>query len=323
MDALASVSVGEEEKDLGRIEIIDEYTLKPRRFPNAFTVDGVTPVTLKLRAERNWFSINQGYLAGQLLFDNVKLVSSSDTMSANLIADGSFATESKLDGTPWSCAASTNEPYTAKTISCSNPSVQAYGANWHDRNYAAVIVDNSRIWQSVSFPAPGRHRLQVAARKRVSWDSATAKESCPVRFWIARNGVTNEIARFAPAVTNFTMYSWSFDVPEAGDDWLFCMEGLGATEAYPGNDMNTLLDGVSIFYAPLRSLSPDIPEDLEINVAEGSRLRLDYPGVCTVGRVRINGCSRSGIISAEEYPGAISGDGALYVQPKGTVITVR
>jgi TolA-binding protein len=40
------------------------------------------------------------------------------------------------------------------------------------------------------------------------------------------------------------MYSWAFDVPHPGDDWMFCVEGLGATEAYPGKDMNTLIDDI-------------------------------------------------------------------------------
>jgi hypothetical protein len=157
----------------------------------------------------------------------------------------------------------------------------------------------------------------------VSWGNATEKKSCPVRFWIARDGYTNEIARFSPSVTNFTMYSWAFDVPHPGDDWVFGVEGLGATEAYPGKDMNTLIDDISIVYEPISANVPDIPATLEIDVAQGAKLRLDYPGVCTVEKVRLGGMKRSGVISAETFPEYITGDGALYVLPKGTVLVVR
>ena len=294
-------------------------------FPKAFQADGTTPVTLTLMSERNWLSVSQNLTVGQLIFDNVKLVPAADVMSENLVSGGDFSeggsTSRDWTSTSWESAASTNG-YSANLVLCSSGSIQAYGANWHDGNKTAVIVDNSRIWQNVTFPETGCHRLSLAARQRVSWDSPTAKKPCPVRFWIARDGVTNEIARFAPCVTNFMMYSWSFDVPESGE-WMFCVEGLGATEEYPGKDMNTLIDDISLVRTPLRSQTPDIPEDIEINVAEGAKLRLDYQGVCTAGRVRINGFSRSGIISAAEYPQSISGDGALYVQPRGTVLTVR
>ena len=325
MDALAKVSIAGVETDIGSLEILNDYTMKSRRFPKAFYVDGTTSVTLTISSQMNWKSVNFKYIVGQLLFDNVKLVPSDSEAFENLVTDGSFFSTQKqnpVNSDYWKSSASTNG-YNAQTILCSDGSVQAYGASWHDHDYAAVIVDNSRIFQNISFYESGRHRLSVAARKRVSWGSPTAKESCPVRFWIARDGNTNEIARFSPSVTNFTMYSWAFDVPCSGDDWVFGVEGLGATEAYPGKDMNTLIDDISIVYEPVSDNVPDIPATLEIDVAQGARLRLDYPGVCTVEKVRLGGTKRSGVISAETFPEYITGDGALYVLPKGTVLVVR
>ena len=325
MDALAKVSIAGVETDLGRIEIMNDYTMKSRRYPKAFYVDGTTPVTLTLSSQMNWKSVNSKYTVGQLLFDNVKLVPSDSEAFENLVSDGSFASakrQNPVNSDCWSSSVSTNG-FTAQTIICSSGSVDAYGASWHDHDYAAVIVDNSRIFQNISFYESGRHRLSVAARKRVSWGNATEKKSCPVRFWIARDGNTNEIARFSPSVTNFTMYSWAFDVPHPGDDWVFGVEGLGATEAYPGKDMNTLIDDISIVYEPISANVPDIPETLEVEVAQGAKLRLDYPGMSTVEKVRLGGVKRSGVISAETFPEYITGDGALYVLPKGTVLVVR
>ena len=119
------------------------------------------------------------------------------------------------------------------------------------------------------------------------------------------------------------MYSWAFDVPCSGDDWVFGVEGLGATEAYPGMDMNTLIDDISIVYEPISANVPNIPDALEIDVAQGAKLRLDYPGMCTVKKVRLGGMKRSGEISAKTFPEHIAGDGALYVIPTGTVLTIR
>ena len=325
MDALAKVSIAGVETDIGRLEIMNDYTMKPRRFPKAFYVDGTTSVTLTISSQMNWKSVNFKYIVGQLLFDNVKLVPSDSEAFENLVTDGSFFSTKKqnpVNSDYWKSSASTNG-YNAQTILCSDGSVQAYGASWHDHDYAAVIVDNSRIFQNISFYESGRHRLSVAARKRVSWGSPTEKESCPVRFWIARDGNTNEIARFSPSVTNFTMYSWAFDVPCSGDDWVFGVEGLGATEAYPGVDMNTLIDDISIVYEPISANGPNIPDALEIDVAQGAKLRLDYPGLCTVKKVRLGGMKRSGEISAKTFPEHIAGDGALYVIPTGTVLTIR
>ena len=104
---------------------------------------------------------------------------------------------------------------------------------------------------------------------------------------------------------------------------MFGVEGLGATEAYPGKDMNTLIDDISIVYEPISANVPDIPETLEVEVAQGAKLRLDYPGMSTVEKVRLGGVKRSGVISAETFPEYITGDGALYVLPKGTVLVVR
>ena len=156
MDALAKVSIAGVETDIGSLEILNDYTMKSRRFPKAFYVDGTTSVTLTISSQMNWKSVNFKYIVGQLLFDNVKLVPSDSEAFENLVTDGSFFSTQKqnpVNSDYWKSSASTNG-YNAQTILCSDGSVQAYGASWHDHDYAAVIVDNSRIFQNISFYFP-------------------------------------------------------------------------------------------------------------------------------------------------------------------------
>ena len=69
--------------------------------------------------------------------------------------------------------------------------------------------------------------------------------------------------------------------------------------------------------------TPDIPEHAEIKVSGGGKLRLDYNGCLKLGRLRVNGKSFMGEVSAEKYPDYISGPGRALVKERGFVLTYR
>ena len=314
MDATGMVATvtGGAAANLGVIEVHNDYTLKRRRYPKAFTADGTNPITLTLGAKKNWQASEK---TGTLLFDNVRLVPADSADGENLIGNGSFSFDMS-----WTYENRTGlgDNYAPRRLASSEGSVQAYGANWYDSGYSLLMIDNGLVYQDIPNMDAGRYRLSLAARKRVSWGSPTAKETDPVRFWMAKGGVTNEIAQLAPPVTNFTMYSWTFVLPESGA-WRFGVEGLGEA----GKDMNTLMDGFSLVREPLAADAPEMDEALEVNVASGAKLRLDYPGTQTIGKLRLAGRAYSGLVRAADHPESLLGDGALYVPPKGIAVTIR
>lgn len=316
MDAKCTVSTaGDAAADLGTVAILDDYMMKRRRFPQAFTVDGATSITLTLGAQRNWQALTSRPI-GTLLFDNVRLVPADSPDGENLIANGSFSFD-----TAWTYvnrSGLADRSFKPQRLESSSARVVAYGANWYDSGYSLLMIDNGLVYQDIPAMEAGRYRLTLAARKRVSFNSPTAKATDPVRLWLAKDGVTNEIAKIAPTVTNFTMFSQSFVLPESGA-WRFGVEGLGEA----GKDMNTLMDGFSLVREPLAADAPEMDEELEINVAQGAKLRLDYPGTQTVGKLRLAGRAYSGLVRAADHPESLSGDGALYVPPKGTTVIIR
>ena len=298
--------------DIGVVEVLNDYMMKRRRYPKAFTADGTTPITLTLGTRKNW---SDRKTTGTLLFDNVRLVPAESAAGANLIANGSFSFNMN-----WTYINRTglNDNFAPRQLASSSVSVTAYGANWYDSGYNLLMIDNGLVYQDLPDLDAGRYRLSLAARKRVSWGSPTAKATDPVCFWIAKDGITNEIARIAPSVTNFTMYSWSFRVPSAGT-WRFGIEGLGEA----GKDMNTLMDGFSLEHEPLAADAPEMDEELVIRVAADAKLRLDFPGTNNIGKLVLGGRSYHGIVSAKEAPEYLSGDGAFFVPTKGTMVILR
>ncbi len=71
-----------------------------------------------------------------------------------------------------------------------------------------------------------------------------------------------------------------------------------------------------------RSLDGRFPETVALDIAEGATLDLDFDGVLKIQTVRYAGHSVSGTISAATHPEFVSGEGALSVPPKGTVIGI-
>ena len=65
---------------------------------------------------------------------------------------------------------------------------------------------------------------------------------------------------------------------------------------------------------------------MNIDVADGARLQLDFAGTNKVYSLRIGGSSYVGFVSAATYPElfpTLSGPGTLWITPKGTMLIVR
>ena len=70
--------------------------------------------------------------------------------------------------------------------------------------------------------------------------------------------------------------------------------------------------------------APTLPSKVRIDVAEGARLALDYPGTNRVRGVWFGGVPADGrIVDAASYPDYVSGIGALEIVPSGTLLLFR
>ena len=109
--------------------------------------------------------------------------------------------------------------------------------------------------------------------------------------------------------------------------------GLQGCNSYPDNvtprssetgqkDSNVFVDCVSIKKASDSDM-PELDEELKLDLAAASKLRLDFAGTATIKQLRLGGARVSGLIDASHPSGLVSGPGCLYIQPRGTVVTFR
>ena len=193
-----------------------------------------------------------------------------------------------------------------------------------------------RLWnscaavQSVTFPEAGDYQLRFHAAMRFdSRPNYTTYQKGLVQYraWIAADGVTNVIGKSLSTTSNYVAYCWRFHVPQAGT-YDFAFEGARYANEIgkPSIDHTGYIDGASIRKIDATDefeTAPEMSEKLVVDVADGAQLRLDFAGTNKVYLARIAGRSRIGVVDAANCPGVVFGTGALYVAPKGTLITVR
>jgi len=211
-----------------------------------------------------------------------------------------------------------------------------FGYNKYEGTRALRIVDTGSAEQGVAFPAAGTYRLTFHARPRVEEGDHTLATRFlyagnRIRAYVTVGGEQRTILTTESLYsTNFFEYSALFTVPAAAT-YTLGFQGVNSTTVptnYRGSrtsDLNVLIDGVSVQRAYTDDV--DVNEDLEITLAPGAVLNLDFVGTKTVKGVKFgnSGRSRHGVISASRYPGRVTGAGALYVESEaeGLQIMVR
>ena len=150
----------------------------------------------------------------------------------------------------------------------------------------------------------------------------------PLEAWLVdARGVTNRIGWTKVENDHWVESAFLFEVPEAGT-YTLGIQGMTRFAADdPSNNHAARLDRVSVAYAGgAGAAAPPLNGGLRIAIEEGALLRLDYIGTNRVEEVRIAGRSHVGVVSAAACPElghALSGAGALFVQPRGTVLLLR
>ncbi len=312
------------------------------RNPAFRTVTFTTPFTVA-EPRRVRFKISQ-VLSGSgnnipcALVDDFELVRVDD---GELVVNGTFADESG-----WTLKSIRDgSEYTAHSIVAvwgpcrlvgDLPGQFPYGVNYGLGARSLDMCQCGTATQPMTFPEAGTYRLEFSARSRV-WVSSNGGHSLTYSgnqasfFLVDDAGVTNEIYR-TPSLTssNFVFRTALFTVPKAGtytfgvlslnglplDDGTYLKVGRSAT------DVELFIDQISVRKAA-EDMLPDLPEKLELDLARGVKLRLDYAGTMELDTLRLNGVSTAGLIDASHPSGLVCGTGSLYVRPKATVLLFR
>lgn len=315
----ADLDIGGETIALGAVTNLS-YALQPIDWPNAFTVDGATPVTLTLTG-----AVAAGKTNGHGLLDNLALVRTASP-GANLLKDGGFETM-----TPWTVV------QTPKPSGVGGSQRQTYGSFYETHfgmeRFEGVacmkLVNDDVIAQQVTFPTGGLYRFSAnMASRSVPGSGNFGNGLNPAAFFFAQNGVTNWLGCTDQVkMTNYHEYAYLVRIPEAGGSYDVGFRGMSVWDGTVAGkvDRTTLIDAAQIYR--IETEKPIVlPESLEIDVAAGAQLTLDFDGTNEVRRLKIAGRNYIGTVSLAERPellGTLNGRGALYIRPRGTVLLFR
>ena len=279
-------------------------------------MDGNTDVTLELQGA----TVNGGALV-----DNLVLVQTAQ--SSNLLRDGGFET---VQQSAWNTAMVSDYWRGAQNnVGQKYSYVFATSTSYAPGNIGATVVDGTRylivvgtgsVEQNVTLSEAGLYKLTLHTANRI--ESQYAYNPIKTSIYPC-GGSTNDatvIGLFPVNATNFVKRTAYFRVPTAGD-YTFRLEG---TVTEKNSDRLTRVDAVSIVKADdLAAEAPSVPEKLQLSVAAGAKLRLDYPGTIKVDHLRLGGRSVTGTVTAAKYPDFLSGPGAIEIMPKCTFIIFR
>ena len=260
--------------------------------------------------------------------DDVRL-EAQDTAA---VLDETFTQEGAL--ADWTCVGEPSEIHDGAGLVEGQREDRIPGA-WCDVDYddrhCVGVRNRATLARTVTFPEAGTYRLSVAAIDRFYRYNGRPEElnlfgGQEFRAWYARGGVTNEIGRFAPDTRErWVRHAFLFEVPEAGEG-VIGFSGLkesaqkiaGSTRYF---SCGGLLDGI-VVEKVARAAAPTLPKDLDIDVDEGASLALDAPVTNEVRTVRYAGRFHAGVLDAATCP-FITGPGALFARPRGTLLLVR
>ena len=316
----ATLSDGVETTSLGTCTATD-HRLVARQWPNAFTSDGTTPVTLTLTSTVP--SDNKRHC----ILDNLVLVASY-AADVNLLVDPGINTS---DPGNWSYVV-TPKPGTRSGSSFMTWAESFYttyfGRGRFEGHALFKLVNDDMLYQPVTFPTGGLYRLTVNLKTRGTTSPETVLGNNPINVYLARDGVTNVVGRSDnAATTNFNEYAFTFAVPPEGGTYDVGFRGTSVWDGDEGNpvDRTTLLDAAWLCRVESQR-DIGLPEHLKIEVADGARLQLDFAGTNKIDSLRIAGKAYEGLVSVSTHPElfpTLAGPGTLMITPKGTLILFR
>lgn len=260
--------------------------------------------------------------------DDVRL----EALDTAAVLDETFTQEGAL--ADWTCVGEPSEIHDGAGLVEGQREDRIPGA-WCDVDYddrhCVGVRNRATLARTVTFPEAGTYRLSVAAINRFYRYNGRPEElnlfgGQEFRAWYARGGVTNEIGRFAPDTRErWVRHAFLFEVPEAGEGEIGFSGLKESVQKIAGStryfSCGGLLDGI-VVEKVARAAAPTLPKDLDIDVDEGASLALDAPVTNEVRTVRYAGRFHAGVLDAATCP-FITGPGALFARPRGTLLLVR
>ena len=254
---------------------------------------------------------NNVYTTGSAWLDDVAMERVSETVPENLVSNGGFETV----GGGWTYSTCTNASVTIgwyNGLTNSPP----MGAD------CAFMSGNDRtdgdLRQDITFPAAGRYELSFRVRRFRANPFGDDDRTSRFHVTVGDNVIWDS---YVLRHEDECVIKQPFTVAEAGT------YRLGFHTTFQMSQRGyALLDDVAIVAAPAEArtdLADYIPENVELDVADGATLNLDFDGVAVVRGIRYNGRSYVGEISHATCPAWVMGRGVLSAAPRGTVILFR
>lgn len=326
---------GDGEVSLGKTATSWNSTFRTVTFDTPFTVTAPTAVRFKVRQ----IGAGAENRVACALVDDFELVRVE--AEEELVTNGTFVnangwTLTKItDGSDSTKKAIVHVDDPGRTWTGMWPAYP-YGVTYGTGTKALDMCQCGTATQPMTFPAAGTYRLEFSARSRI-WVDAKGVGTLGYAgnqasfFLVDDAGVTNEIYR-TPSLTssNFVFRSTLFTVPKAGT-YTFGVLSLNGLPLGDGtylkvgrsaSDVELFIDQISVKKVA-EDVQPELPEKLELDLAKGVKMRLDYAGTLELDTLRLNGVSVAGLIDASHPSGLVTGTGRLYVRPKGTVLIFR
>lgn len=253
------------------------------------------------------------YTAGCALLDAISLERVSETIPANLVANGTFD-----DGAAgWDVSGNVNRICAVETWKWVNdiPRAPLQGAD----GVMFRSASDGTLAQDVTFPAPGRYELSFLCQTFERYPTDLT------RYTLLQVKVgDNELHRraFFDDGEAERIVKLPFIVTAAGTKRL----EFSVSPKVNSPVANVIIDDVAIVAAPAAArtdLANYIPNDMEVEVASGALLNLDFDGVANVAGVKYNGVKITGEVSHETCPTWVMGRGVLSVTPRGTMLILR
>lgn len=328
----ARVTVGGVTVSLGTLTAFDCLALPAARvWPQAFTADGKTPVTLELA-----FSPKA---LGQLTVDDLELCEAAADDLRELLADGGFERRRTNDANKHTFA-----DWNYWMEDRATPVWTAWGEDgqrrydeipdyvkerWEGDGYAAVAA-GCHLEQTFTAAAAGVYRLRFAACRRADYfDRYSEGGGLALEVAVLRLDGETPVTNFTATVddmnrSNFVARAYDFRLPAAGA-YTLSFTSVNPEEIAEDRlwQLYNFIDGVSLTRAPSPAKAAPIPAATEVEIAAGAQLELAFPGTNEVARVYLGGRSRLGVLDAANCPGFLVGPGALFVRPRGTAIILR
>ena len=222
---------------------------------------------------------------------------------------------------------------------------ETYGNDWDkyaspayfEGNGYLLIRNEGGAVQQVKFPTAGLYRLQFHSHARYHSGSLQWAHN-PVRAFLTDGVTTNELGRTLldaseDVSAQFIRHVFDFRVTDASKTYT-----IGFSGTHTSWDYNQCVDAATLTRIDETACepSPSVVSNLELSVSSGARVRLDYPGTMTVGKLwlggaRVKGTSidadgnRTVTVSAADYPDYFYGPGLIKVSTpaRGEVLIIR